>query len=303
MTDNPYHIPVLLNAAIDGLAIKPNGIYVDLTFGGGGHSKAILEKLGPEGRLLGFDQDPDAHKNALKDDRFTLVPSNFRFLKNYLRLYKALPVDGILADLGVSSHQFDTGERGFSIRFDGPLDMRMNPSAQPDAASLLNAVEQDELQRILKVYGELKQAGRVARTLVEYRDKTPFKTVEQLIEAILPYTPAFKGHQFQAKVFQALRIAVNSELEALEEMLLQTIDVLEPGGRLVVMSYHSLEDRMVKNFMKRGDFEGKEEKDFFGNSLKPFKTVVSKAIVPNEEEIKINNRARSARLRIAERLA
>ena len=302
MTNNPYHIPVLLNAAVEGLDIDPQGIYVDVTFGGGGHSRAILEKL-DGGKLIAFDQDPDARENLPEDDRLVFVPANFRFLKNYLRLHRALPVKGVLADLGVSSHQFDTAERGFSLRFDGPLDMRMNPGAGATAADVLNTYEVQPLTDVLRKYGELKAAYRIATTLVKRRSEQPIRTINELREILTPFRPNHKEHQFLAKVFQALRIEVNRELEALEEFLLQTPDVLAPGGRLVVISYHSLEDRLVKNFMKKGKFTGEVDKDFYGNQLKPFQTVNGKAIVPDPDEIDRNSRARSARLRIAEREA
>jgi 16S rRNA (cytosine1402-N4)-methyltransferase len=294
-----YHDPVLLSEAIEGLNINPSGVYVDVTFGGGGHSKTILEKLGDSGRLIAFDQDEDAVKNQFDDERFQLVEANFRFLKNYLRMHGALPVDGVLADLGVSSHQFDTGERGFSTRFDGPLDMRMDQSVKKTAAQIVAEYNEEALERIFKLYGELRKAKLIARELVSIRETESIDTVEKLKSAVERFGPKNKMAQFFAQVFQALRIEVNDELKALEELLVQSVDVLEEGGRLVVISYHSLEDRLVKNFLKTGNFSGKPEKDFYGNLIRPLKPVKNKVTVPTEEEIKRNPRARSAKMRVA----
>lgn len=293
-----YHRPVLLKDAIEGLNIRRDGIYVDVTFGGGGHSRAILEQLGENGKLIAFDQDEDAQRNVITDPRFTLVRQNFRYLKNNLRLLRAWPVDGILADLGVSSHQFDTADRGFSIRFDGPLDMRMDRRTPLTAADVINNYEEGRLKKMFSLYGEVENAGRLARTLAEARS-TPIKTIEALKEAIESCIPKRKESQYLAQVFQALRIEVNGELTALEEMLTQAAESLKPEGRLVVISYHSLEDRLVKNFILRGKFDGEPEKDFFGNVLKPLDAVNRKPIVPSDEEMNENSRARSAKLRTA----
>lgn len=296
-----YHDPVLLHACVDGLRINPSGTYVDVTFGGGGHSREILKHLGPDGRLFAFDQDNDALRNVPEDDRFTLIPHNFRYLKNYLKLYKAIPVDGILADLGVSSHQFDEAGRGFSIRFDAPLDMRMNSLQDLNAAKLLETYPEEELRRIFKEYGELNEAGKLARHLVNVRSDRPIKTTGQLMDLIRPFMRRGQEHSFAAQVFQSIRIEVNDELESLRQLLLQTVEVLKPGGRLVVMSYHSLEDRLVKNFIRSGKFSGEAEKDLFGHSHVPYQSITRKPIRPNEEELEKNNRARSAVLRIAEK--
>ncbi|TNE29679.1 MAG: 16S rRNA (cytosine(1402)-N(4))-methyltransferase RsmH [Bacteroidetes bacterium] len=296
-----YHNPVLLNECIEGLNIEPSGTYVDLTFGGGGHSRAILEKLGPDGRLFGFDQDPDAQANVPDDPRFTLIPQNFAFLERFLRFYNAIPCDGILADLGVSSHQFDEVERGFSIRGDADLDMRMNPTSGKTAADILADYEEADLANVLYRYGEIRASRAIARAIVARREEEPIKRVSDLLNVISKWTPKFKGHKFQAQVFQALRIEVNGELDVLKEMLASTPKALRPGGRLVIMSYHSLEDRMVKQFIREGVFEGEAERDMYGNRFVPFEPVVRKAIVANESEVEENSRARSARLRIAER--
>ena len=296
-----YHDPVLLHACVDGLRINPSGTYVDVTFGGGGHSREILKHLGPDGRLFAFDQDNDALGNVPEDDRLTLIPHNFRYLKNYLKLYKAIPVDGILADLGVSSHQFDEAGRGFSIRFDAPLDMRMNSLQDLNAAKLLETYPEEELRRIFKEYGELNEAGKLARHLVNVRSDRPIKTTGQLMDLIRPFMRRGQEHSFAAQVFQSIRIEVNDELESLRQLLLQTVEVLKPGGRLVVMSYHSLEDRLVKNFIRSGKFSGEAEKDLFGHSHVPYQSITRKPIRPNEEELEKNNRARSAVLRIAEK--
>lgn len=296
-----YHEPVLLQECIEGLNINKDGVYVDVTFGGGGHSREIVKHL-KSGRLIGFDQDTDALVNKLDDPHFTLVHSNFKFLKNFLRLHKVNQIDGLLADLGVSSHQFDTSDRGFSLRFEGALDMRMNREAKLSAKEVVNNYSEEELRRIFTLYGELDNAAKVARVLVAARKDAKIETTLQLKQALQPLVFKPKENKFFAQVFQALRIEVNQELEALKEMLKQSLEVLKPGGRLVVMSYHSLEDRLVKNFMRSGNFEGEIEKDFFGNHLVPFKLISRKAIIPTEEEINRNNRARSAKLRIAEKI-
>jgi 16S rRNA (cytosine1402-N4)-methyltransferase len=297
-----YHNPVLLHASVDGLNINPSGIYVDVTFGGGGHSREILSKLGPEGKLVGFDQDPDAEKNKPSDERLLFIRQNFRFMKNFLKLHKMMPVDGILADLGVSSHQFDVADRGFSTRFEGPLDMRMNQSVGKSAADVLNEYKEEELRSIFANYGEMDRPGAIAKAIVAARAEQPLKTSEDLKKAVIRQVDKRKENQFYAKLYQALRIEVNQELDVLKEFLKQSEEILKPGGRLVVISYHSLEDRLVKNFMRSGKFEGDAEKDFYGNPLVPFKLITRKPIVPEDKEIEENNRARSARLRIAERL-
>ena len=297
MTD--YHNPVMLQECMEGLNIKPDGIYVDVTFGGGGHSREILKHLGPKGRLLAFDQDADAQKNLPKDDRLTFIDQNFRYLKNNCRLQGAIPADGILADLGVSSHQFDQPERGFSIRFDADLDMRMDQGGSLTAKQVVNTYSEEQLHRIFGIYGEIKNAKTLAQTLVTQRLNKPIDTVDELKKAISKLIPKGKENKYLAQVFQALRIEVNQELEALKEFLEQTVDVLKKEGRLVVMSYHSLEDRLVKNFIAKGKFQGEVEKDFFGNQIKPLDSITRKAIVASDEEIILNNRARSAKLRIA----
>jgi 16S rRNA (cytosine1402-N4)-methyltransferase len=296
-----YHSPVLLHECIEALSIRPDGTYVDVTFGGGGHSRAMLEKLSERGRLIAFDQDEDAVANAIDDPRFMLVRQNFKFLKNFLRLHQAIPVDGILADLGISSHQIDEPSRGFSTRFDGPLDMRMNQSGDFTAADLLNTAEERKLKQLFSVYGEVENAGRLARLIAEGREQDQLSTIEAFRELIKPCMPRGKEFQYLAKVFQALRIEVNGELDVLKQFLSQSAEVLKPGGRLVVMSYHSLEDRLVKNFFRSGDFEGEQQKDFFGNLIRPLEPVNRKPIVPTENELEENNRARSAKLRIAEK--
>ena len=295
-----YHNPVLLHRSIELLNIDPNGVYVDVTFGGGGHSRAILEKL-ENGRLIAFDQDPDALSNTPDDNRFTLVPHNFRYLKNFLRLHNAIPVDGILADLGVSSHQFDVPDRGFSTRFDAELDMRMNPSVGNSAKDILNSYSAEELQNIFTLYGELRSSYSISQAIVKARSEKPITTTGELIDVIRPILPERKINKLSAMVFQALRIEVNEELEVLKEMLVQAAEVLKPAGRLVVISYHSLEDRLVKNFFRAGNFEGKAEKDFYGNLLSPLKPLSGKAVVPSGEEIAENSRARSAKMRTAQK--
>ena len=295
-----YHNPVLLNECIEGLNIKPTGIYVDVTFGGGGHSKLILKNL-IGGKLYAFDQDKNAQENALPEDGFKLINANFRHLKNFLRMEGVRKIDGLLADLGVSSHQFDIAERGFSIRFDGELDMRMNTSSPLSAKQVVNEYVQQDLANILFKYGELRNSRAIAREIVTAREIETIVTTNQLIDIVGHMVPEKNRNQFLARVFQAIRIEVNDEMKALEEMLLDAVDMLNVGGRLVIMSYHSLEDRMVKNLMKKGNIEGVLEKDFFGNPIKDLKEVTRKVIVASKEQITENNRARSAKLRIAEK--
>lgn len=296
-----YHDPVLLDECLEGLNLRTEGIYVDVTFGGGGHSRAIVSKL-DEGHLYAFDQDDDALENEMDDDRFTLINANFRDLKNSLRMYGVKEIDGLLADLGVSSHQFDVPDRGFSTRFDADLDMRMDQNSDLNAAKILNAYEQDELRNILKNYGELKRPGTIARVIYEAKEDRPIETVQQLKALLKPFAPKMQENKFFAQVFQALRIEVNDELNALKEMLTQAQEILKPGGRLVVISYHSLEDRLVKNLIQKGNFEGELKQDFYGNKLLSFKKISRKPILPTEQEIQRNNRARSAKLRVAEKL-
>lgn len=296
-----YHVPVMLQECIEGLQIKPSGTYVDATFGGGGHSREIIKFLGEDGKLLAFDQDADAQQNLIADERFVFVDQNFRYMKNYCRLHGVIPVDGILADLGVSSYQFDQPDRGFSTRFDAELDMRMNQSADLTAKEIINAYAEEDLHKIFGIYGEIQNARSLARTIVTSRLNAVINTSGDLKKAIAGLIPRGKENKYLAQVFQALRIEVNQELEALKEFLEQTAEALAPGGRLVVMSYHSLEDRLVKNFIAKGKFIGEVEKDLYGNENKPFEAVVRKAVVASDEEIKINNRARSAKLRIAVR--
>lgn len=303
MTDQAYHLPVMLSECLDGLAINPNGRYVDVTFGGGGHSRAILERLGPNGRLLAFDQDPDVQAHLPQDERFIFVDANFRYLKRFLRLNGALPVDGILADLGVSSHQFDEAERGFSFRFDAQLDMRMDTRTEKSAWHLVNEYDEQQLKHILRLYGELTNAGRVAKLIVLARTRGPLDTIEQLKQAVAPAMGADKPAKFFAKIFQAIRIELNEEMAALEAFLLQCAEVLKPQGRLVVMSYHSLEDRLVKHLVKQGNLEGNIKKDFYGNDLRDFDPLNGRAIIANEQEQALNPRSRSAKLRIGVRRA
>lgn len=300
-TNNTYHVPVMLAECLDGLNINPDGIYVDVTFGGGGHSRAIFEKLSSKGKLIVFDQDPDAKRNAWEASNFHFVAANFSFLQNHLRMLGIKEVDGILADLGVSSHQFDEEQRGFSIRGNAPLDMRMNQNGDLSAEKIVNEYKEQELIRIFRNYGELKNARTIAQTIVSKRESGKIKTTQELMDAIFKCAPKFKDHKFFAQVFQAIRIEVNQEMDVLERFLVQTENAIKSGGRLVVMSYHSLEDRLVKNYMKRGNLDGNIEKDFFGNVLKPFEEVVRHPTVPSEEECERNTRARSAKLRIAER--
>ena len=295
-----YHNPVLLHASVDGLNIKPDGTYVDVTFGGGGHSKEILSRLGPNGKLFAFDQDEDALANALPDERFTLINENFRYIKRFLRFYGVKEVDGILGDLGVSSHQFDVPERGFSTRFDADLDMRMSQKNDLNAYRVVNEYDEANLRRVFLDYGELKNAPALARTIVEARENRLIKTTDELKEVLAKYLPERVRNKILAQIYQAIRIEVNQEMDVLKEFLEQSLEILKPGGRLSVISYHSLEDRLVKRFIKNGMFEGEPERDFYGNFSVPFKTV-GKLIVPDNAEIKINNRARSAKLRIAEK--
>lgn len=296
-----YHNPVLLHETVDGLNIKPDGVYVDVTFGGGGHSKEILKRLGPNGKLFAFDQDEDAVANALPDERFTLIHENFRYIKRFLRFHGVKSVDGILADLGVSSHQFDVPERGFSTRFEADLDMRMSKRNELDAYKVVNEYDEANLKRVFLDYGELKVAPALARTIVDAREKKDIKTSEELKTVLSKYLPEKVKNKVLAQIYQAIRIEVNQEMEVLKEFLEQSLEILKPEGRLSVISYHSLEDRLVKRFMKNGMFEGEPERDFFGNFSVPFK-LVGKLIIPTDEEIKINNRARSAKLRIAEKI-
>ena len=295
-----YHNPVLLNECIKGLAIKPTGIYVDVTFGGGGHSKLILKNI-DGGKLYAFDQDKNAHENELSADGFKLINANFRHLKNFLRMEGVRKIDGLLADLGVSSHQFDVAERGFSTRFDGELDMRMNTNSPLSAKQVVNEYGQQDLANILFKYAELRNSRAIAREIVSAREIETIVTTNQLIDVVGHMVPEKNRNQFLARIFQAIRIEVNDEMKALEEMLLDAVDMLNEGGRLVVMSYHSLEDRMVKNLMKKGNIEGVLEKDFFGNPIKDLKEVTRKVIVATKEQIMENTRARSAKLRIAEK--
>lgn len=296
-----YHNPVLLNETVEGLNIKPDGVYVDVTFGGGGHSKAILKQLGPDGKLFAFDQDQDALSNALEDERFTLINENFRFIKRFLRFYGVKQVDGILADFGVSSHQFDVAERGFSTRFESELDMRMNQNSHLSAYNVINDYEEEQLRQVFYQYGELRQAPAMARVIVEERSKAEIKTSEQLKLVLKRFLQPKRENKILAQIYQAIRIEVNQEIEVLKELLLQTPELLKKGGRLSFISYHSLEDRLVKRFIRNGLFEGEPERDVFGNFEVPLKKV-GNLIVPTQEEIKINNRARSAKLRIAEKL-
>lgn len=303
LTAPTYHVPVLLTASVDGLNVRPDGTYVDVTLGGAGHSREILRRLGPDGRLLGFDQDLDAQANAPDDARFTFVRSNFRYLANWLRYYGVAPVDGILADLGVSSHHFDDATRGFSFRFDAPLDMRMNVRARQTAADVVNRYAEADLARIFQLYGELKNGRRLAAALVRRRAEKPVETVENLIEVVRPLIGRDREKKDMARVFQALRIEVNHEMDALHELLDAAVRALRPGGRLVVLTYHSLEDRMVKNYVRAGNIDGRVEQDFFGNRLAPFRAVNNRVIIPDEAEQTANPRSRSAKLRIAERVA
>ncbi len=299
MEHSVYHIPALLAESIEGLALKSDGIYVDATFGGGGHSRAILERLGKGGRLVGMDQDMDAWQNRLEDDRFTFAHGNFAYLKNFLRYYGILKVDGILADLGVSFHHFDDVERGFTFRADAPLDMRMNRSAVFTARDLLNTYSEERLADVLYLYGELRQSRRLAAAIVKAR---PLSTTGELLNVVRPLVKPAQEKKELSMVFQALRIEVNGELDALRKLLAQSIEVLNPGGRLAIITYHSLEDRLVKNFMRTGNVEGRQEKDFFGRVNTPWRVITGKVIVPDDDEVSRNPRSRSAKLRVAELL-
>ena len=296
-----YHNPVLLSESVDGLNINPEGIYVDVTFGGGGHSKEILKRLGEKGKLYAFDQDSDALENKIDDDRFTLIHENFRFLKRFLRFHGVKQVDGILADFGVSSHQFDVAERGFSTRFDADLDMRMNQSSQLSAFHVVNEYEEEQLKQVFYQYGELRAAPAMAKLIVDSRAKGPIATSEQLKTVLKKFLPPRFENKVLAQIYQAIRIEVNQEIEVLKEFLLQTPEVLKVGGRLSLISYHSLEDRLVKRFIRNGLFNGEPERDMYGNFEVPLKKV-NGLIVPSASEVKMNNRARSAKLRIAEKL-
>ena len=295
-----YHNPVLLKEAVDGLDIKADGVYVDVTFGGGGHSKEILKRLGPKGKLLAFDQDEDALANKLEDERFTLINENFRYVRQFLKFYGIQKVDGILADFGVSSHQFDMAERGFSTRFDADLDMRMSKKSPVSAYDVVNSYSYDDLRRVLFQYGDLRNANAMANTIIENRAMAPIKTSNQLKEVLQRFLPKHKEHKILAQIYQAIRIEVNQEIAVIKEFLEQVPELLTPKGRLSVISYHSLEDRLVKRFIRSGKFEGEPEKDFYGNITVPLKKVGG-LIVPSKEEIATNNRARSAKLRLAER--
>lgn len=297
-----YHIPVMLNECMEGLAIKPDGVYVDVTFGGGGHSKEILSRLGKKGTLYGFDQDADAENNIPEDDRFVFVRSNFRYLSNFMRFHGETEIDGLLADLGVSSHHFDDKDRGFSFRFQGMLDMRMNTRAGKTAADILNTYPEEALSTLFYLYGELKNSRKLASVIVKARETKPLETTDEFLALITPYIGKDKEKKMLAQVFQALRIEVNDEMRALREMLQQAMRLLKPEGRLVVMTYHSLEDRLVKNFFKSGNFEGTISQDFFGNIQSPFRLINNKVITPSSEEVEVNPRSRSAKLRIAEKL-
>jgi len=295
-----YHNPVLLHASVDGLNIKPDGVYVDVTFGGGGHSREILNRLGPNGKLFAFDQDEDALANAIEDNRFVLINENFRYIKRFLRFYGIKSVDGILADLGVSSHQFDVAERGFSTRFNAELDMRMSKKNDLNAHKIINEYDEANLRRVFLDYGELKIAPAIAKTIIAAREKKSIGTTDELKMVLIKFLPEQFKNKILAQIYQAIRIEVNQEMDVLKEFLEQSLEILKPEGRLSVISYHSLEDRLVKRFIKNGMFEGEPERDFFGNFSVPLKTI-GKLIVPDANEIKINNRARSAKLRIAEK--
>ena len=301
MTNNNYHIPVMLQECLEGLQIRPDGVYVDVTFGGGGHSREIFERLNENGKLIVFDHDPDARKNAWEASNFHFVAANFAYIQNHLRMLGIKQVDGILADLGVSSHQFDEGSRGFSIREDAELDMRMNQNGDLTAKKVVNNYEEDDLFRVFRSYGEIQNTAKLVRAILKERNVASINTTGRLAEIGASCAPKFKENKYTAQVFQAIRIEVNDEMGVLESFLKATEEVLAPEGRLVVMSYHSLEDRMVKNFMKRGSLTGEITKDFFGNVIKPFTEIVRHPITASEEEIERNSRARSAKLRIAER--
>ena len=302
MQEPVYHIPALLNECLEGLNISPNGTYVDVTFGGGGHSRGIIENLGEGGRLFSFDQDSDAEKNIINDERFTFVKSNFRFLKNFMQYHNVDEVDGIIADLGVSFHHFDEADRGFSFRFDGKLDMRMNRRGGKSASEIINRCPEDKIADILYYYGEMRNARRIASAIVKRRENKSIETTSDFLSVIKDLVNPKQEKKELAQIFQALRIEVNDEMASLKTMLMQSAKILKPGGRMVVLTYHSLEDRIVKDFFKFGNFEGKAEKDFFGRVIAPLKQVNNKVIVPSEEEIERNPRSRSAKLRIAEKL-
>jgi 16S rRNA (cytosine1402-N4)-methyltransferase len=299
MDEPVYHVPALLTETIDGLNIKPDGVYVDCTFGGGGHAREMLKRLGKNGKLIGFDQDEDAFGNIPQDERFIFVHSNFKYLKNFLQFHRIEKVDGILADLGVSFHHFDEAERGFSFRYDGELDMRMNKKSGLTAAKVLNTYSEEQLADVFYLYGELHNARKIARTIVNYRADNKFDRIFPFIEVLKPFFGREKEKKDMARVFQALRIEVNREMEVLKSLLKQCVEVLSEDGRLVVLTYHSLEDRLVKNFIRSGNFDGKLEKDFFGNVIAPLKAVNNKVIIAGDEEVAANPRARSAKLRIA----
>lgn len=303
MTQNPiYHIPALLNECIDGLHISPSGTYVDVTFGGGGHSNAILTQLNVSGHLYAFDQDKDAENNIIKDSRFTFIRSNFRFLKNFMRYHNVQEIDGLLADLGVSFHHFDDAQRGFSFRFDGKLDMRMNNRGGESAADVINNYNEEQLSDIFYLYGELKSSRKIASAIVKTRNNKKITETHELLEIIQPFINRKQEKKELAQLFQALRIEVNHEMDSLKRLLIQSTELLKPGGRLVVLTYHSLEDRIVKNYFKTGNFEGKIETDFYGRINTPLKQINNKVITPTEEEIEKNPRSRSAKLRIAEKI-
>lgn len=296
-----YHNPVLLKETVDGLNIKPDGVYVDVTFGGGGHSREIMSRLGENGKLIAFDQDEDALQNAIDDERFLLINENFRNIKRFLRFHGIKEVDGILGDLGVSSHQFDVAERGFSTRFDAELDMRMSKRGDLSAYHVVNEYDEQDLKRVFVQYGELKNGGAMANVIVSARKDKQIRNTEQLKQVLSKFLPAHKSNKILAQIYQAIRIEVNQEIDVLREFLEQSLEILKPGGRLSVISYHSLEDRLVKRYMRNGMFEGEPERDMFGRFEVPFK-IIEKLIVPTEEEIAINNRARSAKLRVAEKI-
>ena len=303
MEEKVYHMPALLPEAMEALRIKPDGVYVDVTFGGGGHSRAILERLSPKGHLYGFDRDLDAVSQAFKDDRFTIVHSDFRYIENFLRFYGVGQIDGLLADLGVSFHHFDTAERGFSFRMEGPLDMRMNRNSALTAATIVNEYDEESLTGLFRLYGELKQARRLASAVVAARGVKPIATTGDLLEVVEPLINQKQRKKELAQVFQALRIEVNSEMDALESLLNAAVRVIKPEGRLAIITYHSLEDRMVKNFLRTGNIRGEENKDFFGRNLAPFKPLTSSPIVPDEAEVETNPRSRSAKLRVGLRVS
>lgn len=301
-TAGSYHVPALLKESVDGLNVRPNGTYVDVTFGGGGHSREIMRRLGKEGHLLAFDQDMDAYVNKIEDARFIFVHSNFRYLRNFLHYYGVEKIDGLLADLGVSSHHFDDESRGFSFRFDGELDMRMNRNAALKASDVLNDYTESKLADIFYVYGEMRNARLIARAIVKERMVAPINTVQRFLDVLKPFVGKDKEKKDLARIFQALRIEVNDEMDTLRKLLYDAVKVLKPGGRIAILTYHSLEDRIVKNFFKTGNFEGKLEKDFYGNPIVPLRLVNNKVIVVSDEEVEANPRARSAKLRIAEKI-